>query len=182
MFNFLQKSFKNTVYFRIQPEWLSALHVESGKEYADIPIVAIEKRKDIRKIIAIGREALTRKDRPDITIMNGFNHPRTLISDFAVAEKTLQYFLWKQLFSKSILRPSPTMIIHPLKIFEGGLTPIEVRILYELGLGCYARKVYIWQGPELSHKELTELRFSQPTGELLNPENTYLRSRKNLSN
>ena len=170
MFKLLRESFKNTVYVRIHPEWLSVLHVESGKEYADIPVVAIETVKDVRMIVACGREALAKSNDPNITIKNGFEHPRTLIADFVIAERILKYVLLKQLFPKSLIRPSPIMIIHPLSMLEGGLTQVEIRAFSELGAGAWARKVYVWEGPELSREELRELRFSRAGGKLLHPE------------
>lgn len=172
MLKFLRKSFRNTVYVRIQPEWLSVLQVASGKKYADVPVVAIEKIKGKRVIAAIGREALAKKNIVNFIICNGFNHPRTPIADFTVAEKTLQYFL-KQLFSNKLFTPSPIIIMHPLGTFQGEITQVEIRAFAELGMISGARKVYVWEGPELSREELLGLNFSRTNGRLLyNPDMT----------
>lgn len=170
MFKFLRKFFRSTVYV-LQPEWLSVLHVESGKEYADIPVMAIEKIKGNRIIAAIGHEALAKKGLSNIIMANGFDNPRTPIADFTVAEKTLQHFL-KQLFSGRFFNPAPIIVVHLLEIPEGGLTQVEIRAFTELGMGSGARKTYVWEGPELSRDELRELRFSRADGTLLHPPST----------
>ncbi len=160
--------FRSTVYIRIKPEQLSVLHVESGKEMTDSPALAIETKGGKSSIYAVGNQALTLFGQPNITVANGFKHPRTIIADFTVAETTLKYFLrcvlpWK-LFS-----PSPIIVMHPLSSLEGGLTQVEIRALAELGMGAGGRKVYVWDGPELSNNNLHELSFTQGDGKLLYP-------------
>jgi len=164
MFAFL----KNTVYVRIKPEWLSVIHLESRKEFSDIPTLAIERIKSRHVIIGVGREAVLMIDRLNVTVKNGFKHPRTLIADFTIAERTLKHFL-KKAMPSSLFMPSPVMIMHPLSHLEGGLTQVEIRAFAELGSAAGARQVYVWQGRELSHEELRELRFSHTAGELLHP-------------
>lgn len=162
--------FRNTVYVRIKPDWMSVLHVESGREYGDVPTLAIERKKDgKRSIVAVGRDAATKAGlSTNIIVANGFSHPRTLLADFIVAEQTLRYFL-KMVMPKSLFAPSPIAVIHPLVALDGGLTQIEIRAFAELGHGAGARKVFLWEGPELSKEELNELQFSRADGRLLNP-------------
>ena len=102
------------------------------------------------------------------SIVNGFKHPRTLIADFTVAEQTLKYFL-KLVLPTSPFKASPIIVIHPQAQLEGGLTQIEIRAFAELGLGAGARRVFVWDGPELTREELGELRFSRVGGKLLHP-------------
>ncbi|QPK64956.1 rod shape-determining protein [Methylomonas sp. LL1] len=162
------KLFRNTLYIRIEPENIALLHVESGSQFADIPMLAIETRKGKSTIIATGRDALMLSGRDNITISNGFRHPRTLLADFAIAEQTLKHFVRKTL-PKSLFVTSPVMIIQPLALLEGGLTQIEIRAFAELGALAGARQVYLWVGPELTRDELSKLNFARAGGQLLFP-------------
>lgn len=159
---------RNTVYVRIAPDRLSLLHLESGKEHCDLPLLAIEERGSKRSIVAIGRAAMERGGIPGLALANGFKHPRTLIADFTVAEQTLKAFL-RMVLPRSLFLPSPVLVLHPQAMLEGGLTQVEIRAFAELGLAAGARKVYVWEGPELSREELRELRFSRVGGRLLHP-------------
>lgn len=157
--------FRSTVYIRIKPEHISLLHVETGIEICDVPELAIEQKNGKNLTVAVGRDAIVKSGLGNITIVNGFNHPRTLIADFTVAEQTLKYFL-KKLLPVSIFSPSPILVIHPQAVLEGGLTQIEIRAFAELGFGAGARKVYVWEGPELSKQELLALQFTRQGGTL----------------
>jgi rod shape-determining protein MreB len=161
--------FRNTLYVRLRPDLMSVLHVESGQEYGDLPALAIERRGDNRRIVGVGRDAVLKAALPDVVLANGFEHPRTLIADFNVAEQTLKQFL-KKVLPKSLFVVSPVVVMHPQAFLEGGLTQIELRALVELCVGAGARKVFIWEGPELSAEELRELRFRRAGGRLLHPE------------
>ena len=165
MFNF----FRNTVYVRIKPDRMSVLHVESWKEHSDVPALAIERKDRKSSVLAVGRNAETRAGLSNVIVANGFRHPRTLLADFTVAEQTLKYFL-KMVLPGSFLAPSPVVVIHPQAVLDGGLTQIEIRAFAELGTGAGARKVFVWEGPELSKEELRELRFSRAGGRLLHPQ------------
>lgn len=90
------------------------------------------------------------------TAYNGFDHPRTIIGDFAIAEATLR-LAHQALNGERRIIPSPIMVLHPLERVEGGLTHIERRALIELGMGAGARKVYVWEGRQLSDPEIQGL-------------------------
>jgi rod shape-determining protein MreB len=160
--------FRSTVYVRIKPERMSVLHVESGTEHSDIPVLATEQKDGKRVVVGVGHDAAAKSQRSTVTLANGFQHPRTLIADFAVAEQTLKYFV-RMVLPKSLFAVSPVVIIHPQAMLEGGLTQVETRALAELGLGAGARKVFVWEGPELSREDLLGLRFSRLGGKLLHP-------------
>jgi rod shape-determining protein MreB len=160
--------FRSTVYVRIKPDRLSVLHLESGNEYSDAPTLAIERKKNRTSVIGLGCNADGKIMATNVIMANGFKHPRTLIADFTVAEQTLQHFL-KTILPKSWFAISPIVVMHPQAMLEGGLTQVEIRALAELALGAGARKVFVWQGPELSKEELRELKFSRVGGSLLHP-------------
>lgn len=164
MFNF----FRNTLYVRVKPENLSVLHVQSGTEFADMPVIAIENSNGKSLILAIGHAAKAKTGLPNVTVANGFKHPRTLLADFAVAERTMKQFI-KKVTPSPLFTPSPIVVIHPLDMLEGGLTQIEIRAFAELCSMAGARRVYVWTGPELNNDELQRLDFSRVGGRLLFP-------------
>jgi len=130
------------------------------------PVVAITTEKPF-VILAVGRGAAAQaaSQRKPYELVNGFDHPRAVIGDFPVAEKTLQYLL-RQLLGSSLLKPSPVMVIHPLDSYAGGLSQIEVRALQELGAGAGAREVHVWDGEELTDQALQSGVFRTAAGRL----------------
>lgn len=161
MLNFL----KNTLYIRLQPERISILHVESGREIHDIPVIAISKKNGKRIVAAIGKEALSLASIENLELAYGFKHPRTLIADFTIAQETLRLFVKKSI--NKGLSLSTAIILHPLDEQEGGFTQIELKALLELALSAGAKKVFIWQGKELYTHELSKLIFPLEKGKLL---------------
>jgi rod shape-determining protein MreB len=164
IFNF----FRNTLYVRVRPENLSVLHVQSGKVFTDLPVIAIKNINGKSLILAIGHDAMSKAGLPNISIANGFKHPRTLLADFAVAEQTVKYFI-KRVTPNTFFTPSPVIVIHPLDMLEGGLTQIEIRAFAEICSMAGASRVYVWTGPELSNEELQQLDFTRGGGQLLFP-------------
>jgi rod shape-determining protein MreB and related proteins len=164
MFRFIQ----NTIYVRIKPELISVLHAQSENEFNDTPIIAIDCKGGKNSIIAIGLEASKLSSNANIHVTNGFKHPRTLLADFAIAERTLKYFVAK-VRPRSFFMPAPTLIIHPQEVLEGGLTQIEIRAFGELGTMMGARHAYVWEGAELTTTELLKLSFPRDNGRLLFP-------------
>jgi len=143
-----------TVYVRLESHRLRLLHLKTGTEIDQEPLVAIAPGPPER-ILEVGTDAraLLSSATDRIELRNGFDHPRTLIGNFVLAEKTLQHF-FKCMCGNALLRPSPMVIMHPLEHLEGGLTDIEIRAFSELAMGAGARKVFVWQGHELTLAEL----------------------------
>ena len=146
------------LYVRLSPKWLSVRDTKTGRRFEDRPLVAITHKPD-KSIFAVGelaeREA---KLNPALELHNGFLHPRTIIADFTIAERTLQYFL-NQVSSNTFIRPAPVLILHVTDEWEGGLTGIEVRALQELATGAGARESHIWTGRELTDQEIRTRHF-----------------------
>ena len=90
-------------YVRIRPQFLSVRDISAKKTIEDVPLVAIAKGEK-RSILAIGASAAIEasKSKNEYELINGFDHPRSIISDFTVAEKTLQYF-FRELIKNAIL-------------------------------------------------------------------------------
>lgn len=102
-------------------------------------------------------------------ILNGFDHPRSIISNFEIAEKTLQLFIEKVNAPKKKFFFVPTLIIHPLEKLEGGLTQVEVRAFEDMGYRAKANKVFVWYGRDLKDEEVVSLKFP-PEGRCYPPE------------
>lgn len=118
--------------------------------------------------LAVGNEALALRGRDGVELVNGFQHPRTLLADFSMAEQTLKLLL-RKLLPPSLLRPAATVVLQPLEQLEGGLTQLEIRGLVELLRSVGARQVYLWIGAELGRDELERLQFPAGRGTLLWP-------------
>jgi len=111
------------------------------------------------RVTALGREATARAGDQ---IHWPFNHPRTLVDNFQLAEKLLQG-AFREVSGKSFLRSSPAVVMHSLETWEGGLTAIEWRVLRELAYGAGAREVYLWQGSPPSDEALRSGEFKRST-------------------
>ena len=59
------------------------------------------------------------------------------------------YIFPSPLHKGKFLRPSPTVIIHPMEKLEGGLTMIEDRAFRELALSAGAREAVLYLGEPL---------------------------------
>ncbi|HEY5283131.1 MAG TPA: rod shape-determining protein MreB [Polyangia bacterium] len=103
--------------------------------------------------MAVGNEARGAALSGQVTVVNPFAHPRSVLSDFTLADQVLKAFL-RRLPPSSFFRLSPTFVIHPIGEFEGGLTQIELHAMRELGLGAGATEVILWQGPALTDEQL----------------------------
>ncbi|MDE3270884.1 hypothetical protein [Pseudoalteromonas sp. G4] len=86
-------------------------------------------------------------------ITGAFSNARLAIAHFQTCEAKLKEAI-SRVQSKSLLQ-SLTLVMHQQVLNDGGLCEIEERILLELGLGCGASKVFIWQGQPLT-SELIE--------------------------
>lgn len=82
-----------------------------------------------------------------------FANSRLAVANFKVAESLLKESLVAVL-PRSISRVSPTVVMHQRYLSEGGLSQVEERVLNELGYGAGARKVYLWQGSDLTTDKL----------------------------
>ena len=148
------------VYVRVRAGELWVRHVTAGREWRDEPLVAIGKSGGA-KILAVGAEArrVAMHAPGEVVLANGFEHPRSLLADFTVAEKTLQHAL-REVFRGAWMRPAPILVVHPLERLEGGLTQVERRAWAELGTAAGARLVAIWVGRELADSEVRDMRWS----------------------
>jgi hypothetical protein len=82
-----------------------------------------------------------------------FASTRLAVANFGVAQATLKAAL-PSVLPNGIFKSSPTLVIHQVYLSEGGLSEVEERVIRELGYGAGARKVYVWQGQQLSVEQL----------------------------
>lgn len=82
-----------------------------------------------------------------------FASARLAVASFSVAESTLKAAL-PSVLPNGIFKFSATMVIHQVYLCEGGLSEVEERVMRELGYGAGARRVYVWQGQQLSVEQL----------------------------
>jgi rod shape-determining protein MreB len=155
MAGFWQQLFQGgPFYIRLSAKTLSIRDVAQKRSVEMLPLAAIDHRQSPSKVLAVGHDAKNLTLTEGQVLVNPFDHPRSILADFTVAEKLLMHGI-RQLASSALLRPSPLVIIHPLEHLEGGLTPVEVRALMELATSAGARSAAVWTGPELVDTQIT---------------------------
>lgn len=147
MFTYLRSLFSNDLLIELSENKTSIKVFSSDVQYEDEPLIAIEKGAKGEVIKAIGIAA-KRLQSNNTSVHNPFKHPRSLVADFFLAEKILQYGV-KQVH-QSRIRPAPRIIMHQLEKTEGGLTSIEDRVLRELAVGAGAREVLVHIGDRIN--------------------------------
>jgi len=155
MFSF----FQSTIYVQISPDRLSMRDVKSGQSISEIPELAISAPPN-QKLLGVGAAArAAAASQHGAIVVNPFAHPRSLVSDFTVAEQLIKAFL-SRLVGGTSLKMSPVVIIHPQGNPDGGFTQVENRAFRELGFGAGAAKVILWQGDDLTDQEILSGQFS----------------------
>lgn len=148
IFSWFLGRFSNDLYIQIWENRIKISCIGSSCVYDDVPLVAIQTNASGVDIIAgIGRSC-SEFDSNQYQIINPFSHPRTLLSDFYVAEKLLQHAV-REIHNSRQLKPAPRVIFHPMEKIEGGITNVEYRAYQELCAGAGARKTVIHVGAEL---------------------------------
>lgn len=143
---------KPTLYVRISSQRISIRNVKTGEFLSEPPELAIERQPKAR-VVAVGSEAAGAAS-PSVTVVNPFDHPRTLVSDFTGAEQLLRHLV-PRVHRASLLAVAPRVVMHPLEKLEGGLTQVEIRAFREMALGgAGASEALVWQGRELTDEEL----------------------------
>jgi len=84
-----------------------------------------------------------------------FTSTRLLIGQFTAAQQALKGG-FKDMAAGRLFVPSPTVLMHPVDMVEGGLSEIEERVLKEVAIGAGAGRVVVWVGEELSDGEVKE--------------------------
>lgn len=141
------------VYVRISSKALVLRDSATGSELSIEPVLLIA-GEETRKRYKLASNPMPFDGHQEVPKrVNGFEHPRSVIGDFTVAEQTLKLAL-QALFRERKLAPSPVLVLHPVEKTDGGLTSVEHRALMELGEGAGGRKVHVWEGHVLTDAEL----------------------------
>jgi rod shape-determining protein MreB len=151
--------FKRIIYVQLSPERLTVRDPKTRESISEIPEIAFV-REPKPKILAVGKDARSHKSVPSVQIVNPFAHPRSMVSDFTLGEQTLKGFV-QRLQRRGILSTAPTCVMHLLGEPAGGYTQVEVRAFQEMLLGAGASRVTIWQGRDLSDRELLSGQFPE---------------------
>ena len=148
MLSFLQQ----ILYVQISPERLTVRNPKTGDSISEVAEVAISGGAKA-KIVGIGTGARAAALDPSVKLFRPFAHPRSLVSDFTVADQLLKAFM-RRMPGQSVLKISPMVVMHPQGEPEGGFTQVEIRALHELALGAGASMAKVWQGRDLTDQEL----------------------------
>ena len=149
--------FTPLIYVQISPEKLTLKNIKSGEVISEVPEVAIAYDKKTR-IVGTGNEAISHRANPSVKILNPFAHPRTLVSDFTVAEQLVKIMV-SRLLGSSFFAVSPKIVFHPLGDPAGGFTQVELRAFREMAYGAGASQVVVWTGRALTDQELLSGNF-----------------------
>lgn len=80
-----------------------------------------------------------------------FTTARLLVGDFVAADELLRSLVDEVRGSPLAVRRR--FVMHALEMTDGGLSPVEERVLLELAASAGARHAVTWVGPELSDDE-----------------------------
>jgi rod shape-determining protein MreB and related proteins len=154
------------LYLQLSAQRLHIRKPKSGEQIDEVPEIAISRAGGRSVILAVGAPArAAAAGAAHAELSNPFAHPRSLVSDFTIAEQVIKFFV-QRISGKGWLSLAPIIVMHPLGEHEGGLTQVEIRALRELALGAGACRVQVWQGPQLSDAQLLANEFPS-TGQLL---------------
>ncbi|MFM2450641.1 MAG: hypothetical protein RIS44_3091 [Pseudomonadota bacterium] len=155
----LKVFFSRYLYIQLSPEQLTVRDPSTKVVVSERPEVAISSPpQEKAKVLAVGTEARSYASTAHTVVVNPFAHPRSLLSDFTVAELVLKTFV-KRVLRKSFWQPSPVLVMHPMVNVEGGLTQVEIRCLRELAFTAGASRALIWQGQNLTDEQLLAEQF-----------------------
>lgn len=145
--------FETRLYIQISAERLRISSPQIIRSYESIPVVAIEAVKGKKIVAGIGADAEMLRNKPNMTFVNPFGHPRLVLGDFTVGEKLLCHAV-RSILKGKWFTPMLLGIVHPERQLEGGLTQIEYRALRELCVNAGCRKVAVHEGRVLTVDEV----------------------------
>ncbi|WP_237065173.1 rod shape-determining protein [Microbulbifer guangxiensis] len=148
----LIKGSDSTLYMQLWEKRIRVTDIDSGRIFDEAPLVAIRKGKRRGKRVALGNRASSASS-AEVEVINPFSHPRSLLAHFKAAELLLEG-IFEKLGAERVFSSPANLVLQPMEKNQGGLTEVEVRAFQELGLGAGARRVYVYQGPELTRHTL----------------------------
>ena len=82
-----------------------------------------------------------------------FTTKRLLVGNFSAAQDCLSKAIKRLVPKKLFTRKKAAVVMHPMEMYEGGLSEVEERILNELAFCAGAIKVALHTGATLTAKE-----------------------------
>lgn len=140
------------LYIQLSPERICVRNLKTGTTIVERPEIAISQMPR-RVIIAIGDNAREAALSTGALLVNPFAHPRSIVSDFTVAEQVVKHFVRRSM-DNSLFSCAPRIVMHPIGEPEGGFTQVEMRALRDLAEAAGASKVGLWTGKEANDDEL----------------------------
>jgi rod shape-determining protein MreB and related proteins len=151
------------VYIQISAEFLTLKNLKTGGTISEVPELAISAPPK-PKILAVGHQARLAAGSQPAEVVNPFAHPRSLVSDFTVAEQLVKHQL-RRVLGNPLLSFAPCVVMHPLGSPAGGFTQVERRAFREMALGAGASEVFVWTGRPLTDQEVLSKHPPQNCGE-----------------
>ena len=145
---------KPVVYIQISPDRLTLKNVKTGDIVDEVPELAVGGTNKLT-VLAVGTEAKSSAATQAAALVNPFAHPRSLVSDFTMAEQLLKRQL-RRLLGRSLFAVSPCIVVHPLGSPAGGFTQVERRAFREMAFGAGASEVHVWSGRPLTDGEVLQ--------------------------
>lgn len=141
-----------TLYLQLWEKRIRVTDIDSGRIFDEVPLVAVRKGKRRSKRVAIGSRASSASS-SDVEVINPFSHPRSLLAHFKAAELLLEG-IFEKLGAEGLFSAPSNLVLQPMEKNQGGLTEVEISAFQALGLSAGARRVYVYQGPELTRHTL----------------------------
>ena len=148
MHKFLQGLFSYDLLIELRESLITVKTFSDNKVVEVIPAVATDKSTGKSIVREIGEKALSFVG-PNTEVIKPFTHSRSFVADFESAEKIIQHAI-RKIHDGTSFKPAPRVVMHQLEKNEGGLTGIEIRVLYELALGAGARDALVYSGSPIN--------------------------------
>ena len=151
IFRFL-KNQDRTFHIQLWKNLLRITDNTSQEIFEFLPLIAysIDSKGD-GKLLAIGSEAQVRSGE-NITVINPMLHPRVIIDNFMSMELMFEY-AFKNITKSNKLLVAPKVIVEPMEKYEGGLTMVEHKMLYDIAINAGAREVIVKDGEKIIDKD-----------------------------
>lgn len=153
--NWFKTLFTDTYYVAISPERLLICNLDNGEIFDDVAVIALRATPGNKRIAGFGEAALQLvKLERDLALHYPFQHPRSLFSDFTVAEVMVKHFFTNVVRRRRLPKPMCKVVVHPVQ--SDSLTQIEQRVAQELMASCGAKEVIVYEGAVLARNNLTK--------------------------
>ena len=133
----------DALYIQLKHSWILVKRIGTGLYFEHDTTVVMQGEK----IIGFADDSFSplRIKMEDLKICNGFDHPRTLLHNFTVAEATLRYFI-ARVYRKRFKRPF--ILFHVYEELDGELTDIELKAISDLCICVGASRVLVSTRPQ----------------------------------